>query len=347
MALDGTWTFSDNQTPIDVTSMTALYRSFMIQFKEFLINTAGWTAVSFSNSTAIAASDNWGTTLTNVVSVNGGGVKSWAVLLSPVGFVAGADGSYLGSQSQIYLVLCCNSGTTAYTGLSCTLHKVAPTGGTTSAAPTSVLQVGYNETSTQTIFDGNNRVSKFHFRAITTGAGSPAKGKGQFEAFISNTTANGMTTMIATPPMWAVQATPTLNYAYEVGIKCVYSTGGFSGLNLQTIFNDIQGWNNSGTTNTTGLDGYYLANLSSTTFLGANVTGLGDIAGRLPSSDIFVYNSTSGSCFPIGKITDHAVTGATPANFTACESGTIYHNTILCSNGSLIVPINNTTFVAG
>ena len=66
--------------------------------------------------------------------------SSWIVLRSPVGFCAGLDGSYLGDQSRIYMLLYFNGST--YVNIS--ISRNAYTGGSYSTRPTSTKELYAN-----------------------------------------------------------------------------------------------------------------------------------------------------------------------------------------------------------
>ena len=333
MALNATWTFSDNQVPLCAnTTASDLERSFLVQLKEFLVNSGGWSVESSALSGTTSNSDLWGTSWSSLQGHYQGYTHSWITLKSPEGIVAGADGTGTGDQSRLWLVLDFaypqGNGYAIFT-----LHLTAPTGGSVSTAPTSNTVVGYTSI---TQFMYGSYSTRFHF-GVT--------GKGFFRVLVSNAAVN-MHTGLFLFPIMGVQATPVNDYAYATGFKLISQSNGFQNMSIHNVFNSLHGWTNTGVSAYYYLDGHYLSNYNSNRLIGSSINNLGDIAGRLPSSDIFLYNSLGTHTFAIGKVADFAITGALPANYTACES-VAEHLTLQFANGSLIIPVNATVFISG
>lgn len=130
-----TWNFDGlNTIPSDQTTLANQCSSCWWDFVT-LITAAGdgaWT---------IESSSGWGSfgALTWATGTN---THSWICLKSPVGIVAGNDGSYLGDQSCIWLTIDLNYATASAT-VKTKFHRTVPTGGTSTAAPTSTYQLSW------------------------------------------------------------------------------------------------------------------------------------------------------------------------------------------------------------
>jgi len=133
MTYDKTWSFQLNTEPTDQTTLQKQCQSWFIQLKTFLIG-AGWTIDGCSNGTTYSANlDLWGTDLNNITWNTNSLARSWLLLKSPVGIVAGLNGSYLGDQSRVWLILDCHgSSTTDYSKWSVYFHRVKPSTGVAS-----------------------------------------------------------------------------------------------------------------------------------------------------------------------------------------------------------------------
>lgn len=163
MAYAKSWIFSRNVTPTDQSTVQQQSRSFLQQLKEFAVSSAGWTVSQSCDSTQVQSSDTW-VGLSNIVNA-ASGAHSWIVLKSPESIVAGANGSYAGDQSRVWLVIDCNNANPYIASFS--LHRVAPTSGTTSAAPTSANALAFS--ATQFMRSSGVANAAFHFAACTTG----------------------------------------------------------------------------------------------------------------------------------------------------------------------------------
>jgi hypothetical protein len=128
MALVKNWTFLLNQKPVDSSSFTAINRSYQLQFIAFLL-AHGWSAVGSSNGVSVSSTNNILTASDLVWAVEGSN-HSWILLQSPVGLVAGQDGSYSGDQSRLWMVLNYAIGSNTYAS-EIWWFTYAPTGGGT------------------------------------------------------------------------------------------------------------------------------------------------------------------------------------------------------------------------
>jgi hypothetical protein len=153
MAYERTWAFSFNN-PSTPTSVTLYTQYEMFNLKAMLTGQLGglvtglWSmysscdSVSFGNGDAV---DHWGSTFdaTKIVNGSGAAVRSWYVLKSPS--IAG---------SFWYLIVSWDVATGA-TYVSSFMCKTAPTGGTTTACPTSTdsWRMGQGVTSTTLVWN--------------------------------------------------------------------------------------------------------------------------------------------------------------------------------------------------
>lgn len=336
-----TWTFSLATAPILQDTMQHQSQSFWIQLKEFLINSGGWTVVSSSNGTTYSSStDLWGTTLSNLVWNPSDAARSWILLKSPEGIVAGADGSYTGEQSRTWLCIDLAGGAnTFYWEIALTYHRTAPTGGSASAVPTSASSVGY-QTTTYRI----NAVpsSLFHFGVVSTGEGTPAKGKGAFYAIISsvngynNSDIPGASSFISVIPITNTNKIGSLDYPYATGIYLAYSGNTQTNIFNSALMNGSKGWSHDGTPSTAIRTGYI--NISNVGMLGSGTGTSGNAAGINESSSIAFYTAaTPGKYFWIGDVADFFYTGANMVN-TTTDSPTSVLYTYLAPN--LWIPVN-------
>ena len=335
MALTKNWAFALNTTPTDQSSLQKQCQSFWIQLKNFLVASGGWTVVASSDGTNYSGStDLWGSTLAKCVWNVSGSARSWLLLKSPEGIVAGADGSYLGDQSRTYLCIDLAAfSSSAYYQCALIYHHEMPTGGSTTAVPTSPTSVSY---AANTAYLGNTLISgsKFHFGVVSAGDGSPAKGQGAFYAAISNPTIAGISTYLSIVPMTNTQkGSATLDYAYATALKLVYS----STQNMFTgaLYTAALGWNHDGT-----VASLYQTQLclSNGNVIGTGTNSNGNGAGKNIVSTLFLYNATQDKSMVIGTIADFYITGATGLlNCIAAETGTVYH---CFFQSNIWVPVN-------
>lgn len=164
MSFENTWTFSLNNTPTDQTTVLRTCASYLQQLKNFLVSN-GWSIVQTCDSTQVATGSDVLTDVTTDWVWSAAGVHTWYSLKSPVGIVVGLDGSGTGDQSRIWFTADCNSAN-AYQ-VTFRFHNAAPTGGTTSAAPTSTYQIGW---ATQQPIKNSVASCKFNFAITATGA---------------------------------------------------------------------------------------------------------------------------------------------------------------------------------
>jgi len=147
---------SINEVPGDETTLAAQFQSALFQLKEFLIEAGpgAWSVVASSDSSTSGASDLW---VTSANVVRGTGAHSWIALRSPEGFQPGTSGTGTGDQSRVWLVLDARYANDHQAEIS--LHRTAPSGGSTTAAPTSANQLTW---SNQQMIRSTLAASRFH-----------------------------------------------------------------------------------------------------------------------------------------------------------------------------------------
>jgi hypothetical protein len=291
MAYELTWDTTYNVDPTSETDLTAQCRSYMMQLKDYLIATAGWVMHESCDSVAVggAGVDKWDS-LTDIVAATG--AHSWVVLKSPEGFCAGADGTYTGDQSRLWF--CINMRYANYYQVEFTLHYVAPTGGTTTAAPTSTTQLTFPSQQ----FNGSilNTNTYFHFASTDEGG---------FLTMVTESGSGhvpfGLMLMNLVDPT-EVNST-TFDYPYAVLATCVYSVSGvgaFSTANLvSTTYSKVFGYDGTAC----------VAKLNSlaggVSWLGSGWGATGDnINGEHKNAQVWITCETAGRYGVVGRLAD-------------------------------------------
>lgn len=178
MAYDKTWQFDINRVPGDQTTATRLSQWQLWYIKAFLLGQIGgaasglWTTYySCDGTTAGTANDGvdrWGSSFDNTKIVQGSaistGAKSWFVLKSPS----------MGGTNVPYYCIISYYGASAQQA-SVIFSKAAPTGGTTTAAPTATdsFQASGTGNTLPYTFNSSGTLSlnhKFHGMLATDGS---------------------------------------------------------------------------------------------------------------------------------------------------------------------------------
>jgi len=291
MAYELTWDITYNVDPTSETDLTAQCRSYMMQLKDYLIATAGWSMHESCDSVAVGAAtvDKWDS-LTDIVAATG--AHSWAVLKSPAGFCAGANGSYTGDQSRLWF--CINMRYVNYYQVEFTFHASAPTGGTTTAAPTTTIQLAF---SNQT-FNGStlNTNTYFHFASTA---------KGGFLTMLSQSGTGfvpfGMILVDLVDP--TVINSTTFDYPYAVVATCSYNIttpGAFSSSNLtSTTYSKVFGYDGTACT------AKYNSFAGGTSWIGSGWAATGDsINGEHKNSQVWITCETANKYGVVGRMAD-------------------------------------------
>ena len=286
-----TWTFLDNQTPLDQTTATKQAQSFFWQIYSFLIGN-GWTDVG---------NNNWGSAAALTIST---GAHSWVILKSPVGIVAGANGSYTGDQSRVFLTIDLNS-VAVYCNVRFGLHRVLPSGGTTTVGPASTDQIGYF--SNLQFLRSSLVAAKFHFR-ITS--------EGSFSIFCSYPGSGYMSFALMLLPVTSIAHATAGTYAgndypYGLGFYAGYVDSGIGVLspNSPGIFYASGGvlcWAADGTAGVANLTPFSNNQLQSFGYNAASDF----FTGNALSQDMRLQCVTAGKAADIGTIADHQGTCA-------------------------------------
>jgi hypothetical protein len=322
MSYTKTWTIAFDTVPTDQTSLTLQCASFLTQFKDFLVS-VGWSVEQSCDSTQYGAADYW-TSLSALVWASSG-VHSWIVLKSPVGLVAGANGSYAGDQSRLWLSidLLVTSALT-YTA-TFGLHRVQPTTGpaSTSVCPTSDTQFGW--TNQQFLRSSLTATAKWHFEACSTG---------EFWAFTGYTSAGYLSFAFGLYPVSDVEKNTVTNndYPYAVGAYAYWRdalVGALTNVQLGTAWQGgasivgamgpwsdsvIKGWAYDGSVATmkllsvSGSEGWWnggLGSIQSICQVGQYFPATGDHwNGRQITSPMYLICKTTGKTAFIGKVAD-------------------------------------------
>lgn len=155
-----TWaSLTPNVVPNDLSSLLGVCRAYMWQDTQFMLAN-GWATYS---------SNNWGSQAALTWAAPGS-AHSWIVLYKD-GINPGTAGDY-GSTGRMYRGIDLNNANPYMASFS--YHNAAPTGGTTTAAPTSTQQ--WLWTGLQFIRSTLNVNTLFHFGITSEGAGYSAVG---------------------------------------------------------------------------------------------------------------------------------------------------------------------------
>lgn len=323
MAFEKTWTFAYNQNPADQTSILAQSRSYLLALKNFLVASAGWVVVQSCDSITVASSDLWGSDPTKLVyGRNGTNPTSWIVLKSPAGLVAGADGSYLGDQSRLWLCLSCgnnySNGVNSFPFIGrAGFHRIAPTGGTTTAHPTSASEqviTGVNYTaSTQFVRESLYSTASFHFACTS---------QGNFLGMISYGSAGFVSGAIGILPVVSVQKHLATNqdYAYAAGCFASWLDSGLGALSAAQLAPNLslRGWAHDGTVSTNNAaTGMHLLCLgradqaNANDWIGTGFSSTGDsLNSQQLQGQLHLANSSAGRAAYIGRVPDIYGSGA-------------------------------------
>jgi hypothetical protein len=305
---DATWTYAMNDATMDLTSATTQAQSTLYKLKTYIL-TAGWTVVSSSNSVSQGASDYWTTAAGLVRGATTGTARSWILLASPVGLVAGADGSYTGAQSQMWMVI-------DYVGASIYsanigFYSLLPTGGSISAIPTTTA--GHFITSATGLYTTTYTTAKINFAYTSTG--------GWY--FMTTQPGNAsVITFVCCLPLADPAVYGAITYPYAIITS--FTLPATSPL-ISNIFTAIAGstlWNTDGTID---------ASLPVATYTPvSNWASSTDINGNIPTIPFYVTN-TGASKAIVGRIPDFAYTCATsmPSGFVVPGTGTPTQSSIV------------------
>jgi len=283
------WTQQWNVAITDNSSQLQQSRSAMYQKMQFIINHAGWTVVQTCNGTSVSSSN----LLATLADFNwaASGARSWFVLASPEGFVAGTSGSYTGSKSQTYIVVDLLNANSYFS--TWTYHNSVPTGGTTSAAPTSANVIGSGSVQDFRSTFASNAV--LHMLCTA---------KGAFIIMAGHLGYGQIYSLTAIPPFTNIENNGARDYAYATGIirRFNESSGGWS----SALTSTFHGWSDDGYIAT--ITSFYLSGAGSV--IGSSIPEGGDsFTGLAHSSSVTMVNLTSGKSARIGDISDLQVTG--------------------------------------
>lgn len=247
MARQLNWVFSENQVPSSVADLQSQNRAILLQLISFLVAN-GWSNYRGCNSTTVTAGDSWQNTPANLVWNTSGNAHSWQILESPTGLIPGANGTYTGTQSKMWLgIELLSSSSTIYYLFALHLWNSAPSGGSTTAVPTGSVSTGIVQWTLSP--RQNTRINM----SVTSGN---ATGNGAFiMELVTNNSTNGNTLLILSPAknVKTLQGAP---YAYPVFLNLGYGAQ-YGAVGLITAGNWL-GFNHDGTAATAADIGYYL-----------------------------------------------------------------------------------------
>jgi hypothetical protein len=293
-----TWTFGDNTSPTDQSTALQQSRSFYLQLVTFL-TANGWTVAQSCDSTQVSNSNLWAS-LSNLVWASSG-AHSWIVLKSPEGIVAGANFSYTGDQSRIWLCLECGLTVNNYQGYFY-WHRVAPTGGTTSAAPTSTSQLCLSvQQFLRTSFSSSGL---FHFRCCSTG---------EFIAMAGYTGSGFIPTAFGILPITGVGTKVSAGTPYPYAAVPFFSfyntTPGALATAQLNSGSFAAGWNEDGSAIAFGSMNLTV-NAQGSYGMGYSFPSSGDsFTGKHYSQSVYAINTTSSKTAYVGKIADIEASG--------------------------------------
>lgn len=338
MPLIETWTYGLNTPPTDQSTLLQLARSFLFQRSAFLqsLGAGAWTPIASSNGTSTSGggwaslSDlNWASS----------GAHSWEVLKSPAGIVAGPDGTGTGDQSRLWLLTDLNSANVYQATFK--VFRVAPTGGTTSAAPTATDVLSY--ASVQFLRSTLSATAKFHFWGVAKGAFKALAGYPGTGYVPHAHTILPINSVSTRPPPPQSNGKP---YPYAAPFFAGWLDSGIGVLG--NVYGAILGpnalacFNADGTAGTCALNAmgslYYAGSMPAEA---AFASGGDYFTGLQPSEDLYAYCVTAGKAARMGWVSDIQATIAPVAQNTT----DIATPTTKIFVGKLFVPNNGVTLV--
>lgn len=248
-----------------------------------------WTVVSSCDSLSTASSDLWGTTFNSakVVQNTAGNAHSWFVLQSP---------STLGASGSVYMIVDCNGATASPSLVQVSFCTQSPTGGSTTAAPTSPGGATDTWGMASALAINNNSIAtnhRVHMCLATTG---------DFYFRESSDAAGAFYSMLGITKMQSAHA------ADLYPAICIFSTGLV--MNTNANVNTFLLWTNATTSNTSNLSG-----TGNTTLRGRSYNGGASPAMMIPGMAYSRTNATPESF----------MTGSSAANTGANESDGTYN----------------------
>ena len=303
MAYTKGWFFTLN-TALTISTILLRNKDVLWFLKQALV-AGGWVVVSSVGSGVYGASDKW--LLASNITWGAGNTRSYIVLKSPPGLVAGPDGSYLGDQSCLWLSIECVNATAS---LSFVLHKTAPTGGTVTTLPTSTGSIASG--SVICFFPSTVTGSKLHI-GVSSGenVGGTMKGVGSFYVVLTSVQAKVETIMLMLPVTDYKALPGGLDIPYGVGFKCTtYSSPGASVDTTSVAHSpllELLSWNDDGTQ---GNLNCFFSKTANNLVLGTGETIAGNILTTTTLSNLLVVRTSGTKGDVIGKVADIRVTGA-------------------------------------
>ena len=270
-----------------MTNNTDVSREVAFTVKNLLI-ASGYTVVACSNGTTYSGSSDLWTAYTDLKlsssPSNTVSESSWILLASPEGTV--------GTTGKVWLLLQVKGYTgVTYSDFYLEVHKVLPTGGSTTALPTSSAPLTTPAVTSSMLSAGQHKVNYTYY------------GKGCF----------GVVLTLPSGPRVAFGMLPL----YNAPSDCPYNFMLFkSGATLSaTAFDTCKLWDYSGTTVIAGVPMY---TRGASVIAGAGQGGGGNRFGQSSGTNIYIESATAGTLGSYGGIGDgtynFGLTGAALSN---------------------------------
>jgi hypothetical protein len=285
MSFNKSWTFLINHLPEDSSTIGKITQHYLLKLSQFLIAN-GWTAVSSSNGVTAGNTNLW-TQPSDIVLATSSQAHSHLVLRSPIGFIPGPDGTSLGAQSQVYLTISAgnanNNQPNSLVYATFIQHLALPTGGTTTANPSSSDQVSSGVQISRTSI---GQQPNFHFACTT---------QGHFWSGISYSGTNSMPLFIAVLPFETIRTRVSTGKLYPY--PYFFSWGNSDNPNhpSNSILSGMGGFTATG----------HATNACYGLFLGVGGSQQdGDIDTQFIFSPIYVEVTATNEAFLVGKVAD-------------------------------------------
>lgn len=330
-----TWTFYLNQPLSDYSNTTNATNATVLFIKEKLV-AHGWSVVeSFRGASTLALANAEGvqafdTVPTTAAGVFTGGWATWFVLKSPEGIIKGLNGTGTGEQSCVFLTIAFYSSSNWRFNLS----YVKPTGGTVTAFPTSIkdIGVGGGASSGMTPSAPSNVIYTLVNIAIATDGSFVFRSRVNLGFFVS------AIDCISLSDLTVINAT-SKPYPFGLVYRAIYSNTGVdvsaNWLYPDTASTRLRGWDLVGNIVTLSL--ITLHKNSGIIGYGEGTGGNG-INGEQSSSYLYAYADTPPYTGIIGRIPDLTITGA------VLSSGAIDRASPdqpkYCVSGNIRLPVN-------
>jgi hypothetical protein len=309
-----TWAFRKNVVAAISGNFQSSCRTWWLTLVDLLTVDGGWTVISSSDATTFGTTDLWAGNPAKLIWNTGTTARSHITLKSPEGLVAGLNGSYLGDQSRLWITInlaYATSGNFHQCGF--VVHRVAPTGGSITALPTSADSIIY-AAGTSLLYGSS--ANKNHMGVVKKGktVNGVVKGTGAFYAFNAEGGIGNITgALVLLPVVDPIKVSGGLDYPFATAIQLAYVASGMFNYGSTGVFWNAQNiWTATGTVVTS--DAF---NITATSYPGVGTlqTDTGNKAGQSESGCVWLHCTTVGGRTVIGKVADMHMTGSNLTNF--------------------------------